>query len=100
MVRCGLKSKNYVIVDAPLLIEAGLAKMCNDVVLVVASKDRIFRRIGANQDFFKERIEKRTKAQMSITKKMKFADYIVKNNGTKKELKNKLNELVKSNFLN
>ncbi len=68
-----------VVYDVPLLIEAGMNKMVDMVVLVYASpeiqKERLKYRDGLNE----EEIEARLGSQMPMEEKKKYADYIIYN---------------------
>jgi dephospho-CoA kinase len=93
-----LKKRNFkkpVIIDAPLLIEAGLEKEI-DVLIVVRSyvKNQIARStkgLGITAEHARRRI----KAQMPLSKKGKMADFIIDNNGTKAQLNKKVDRLWK-----
>ncbi len=77
--------KRIVVIDAPLLIEAGLHRMV-DLVIVVRSSayDCIerFIKTGKTENDYKRRM----KFQMPLKEKLKRADLIINNNGTKSKL--------------
>ena len=74
-----LKNVDIIIIDAPLLYEAGLEKICNKVVAVVASDDekvdRICKRDRIDKEFAKKRLEIQNKNEFYI----KNADYVIYN---------------------
>jgi len=76
---------DVVVIDAPLLIEAGLAGMVDELVVVACSKSEQIRRCMRKFGVDKKEVLKRVKSQISLTKKIKMADYVVNNNGPKAE---------------
>ena len=74
-----------VVIDAPLLIEAGLAGMVDELVVVTCPKDIQVRRCMRKFGIDKEEVLKRIKNQIPITKKIKMADHVVDNSGPKAE---------------
>lgn len=74
--------KSIVVIDAPLLIEANLHKFVDCVVVVKAAfKTQLLR--GRSRGFSKKEILTRRAAQMPLRAKLKFADFIIENNGSK-----------------
>jgi len=72
-----------IVIDAPLLIEAGLTDLVDKVVVVKASREnqilRCLKRSGLGRKECLERIG----SQMPLKKKIALADYVVDNDGTK-----------------
>ncbi|MFH1369651.1 MAG: dephospho-CoA kinase [Elusimicrobiota bacterium] len=82
------KKKNApVIVEAPLLFEAGLEEYFDKTIAVWAPKKLRFNRIGGKRRLNKRQIEARDKAQMPLNIKRKMANYPVNNSGTLPETK-------------
>ncbi len=84
--------KNFlIIVDAPLLIEAGLDGVCDVLAVVKAGKKAQTRRLLRRMKIEKKDIQKRLRAQMPLKDKLKLADIVIDNDGsltkTKKEVK-------------
>lgn len=75
-----IKDKDYVIIDAPLLYEAGVDKLCDKVIAVVAeSKNKVKRiclRDGIDENFAKKRLKIQNEDNFYIEK----ADYVIYNN--------------------
>ncbi len=71
-----------VVIDAPLLIEAGLRNWVDKLIVVKISKKEQFRRLWLRTRLKKEDIENRIKAQMPLSRKVRLADFIIDNNGT------------------
>ena len=76
---------DVVVIDAPLLIEAGLAGMVDELVVVACPKSEQIRRCMRKFGVDKKEVLKRVRSQISLTKKIKMADYVVNNNGPKAE---------------
>lgn len=78
--------KSVIIIEVPLLFEAGWEKKFDYVVLVSATREnQINRLIGRGLD--KKEAEKRIDAQMPQVFKEKKADYIIKSNSGMDDLK-------------
>lgn len=73
--------EDYIILDAPLLIESGLNKICNKIIAVICSKkvqiERIIKRDKIDIQTAKERLEAQQINEFYKTN----ADYIVENDG-------------------
>lgn len=72
--------REYIIVDAPLLFESGLDKICDFVIGVVASKDIKINRLTKRDKLTKETLEKRIESQKSDEFFKEKCDFIVENN--------------------
>lgn len=95
-VKAEQKSAGIVVIDAPLLFETGLDKICDKIVVVVVDKDVWIKRIVEAGKFSVEEIKKRAASQLSDGLKAKKADYIIDNSGDKKELCRKVKTLYKT----
>jgi dephospho-CoA kinase len=81
-----------VIVDAPLIIEAGMREMHDLIVVVVANDDlRLVR--AASLGLTPEDVRMRDRNQMPQEEKTEYADYIIENNGSLEELEQKAADL-------
>ncbi len=72
--------KNAIVLDAPLLVEAGWSDLCDILVFVEAPEDARARRAQSRAGWDESQVKKREKFQISLDKKCKMADYIVRNN--------------------
>jgi dephospho-CoA kinase len=93
--------KNVIVINAPLLFETGLNKICDKIIAVKVPFDvqvqRLRLRDGLNDDEIKNRIS----SQMSTQEKVKHADFVVDNSGSKKDLREKIENIygiLQSNF--
>jgi len=78
-------ANDVVVIDAPLLIEAGLAGMVDVLVVVKCSKVEQIRRCARKFGFNKEEVLQRIKNQIPLNTKIKMADHVVDNSGSKAE---------------
>ncbi|TBR17155.1 dephospho-CoA kinase [bacterium] len=92
--------KDIVVLDAPLLIETGLDKAVDKIVVVTASLRSQVLRLKKRAHLEREDILKRIKSQIPLSAKVRVADFIIDNNGklekTKKEIQNLRRSLWKS----
>jgi dephospho-CoA kinase len=70
-----------VAIDAPLLIEAGLARAVDKVIVVTLPFSKLTERLLKRKAFSKDEIRKRIKAQMPQEAKRRFADFVIDNSG-------------------
>ena len=82
-----------VVVDAPLLIEAGLKNIADKIVVVTCSRDEQIRRCTRKFGIDKKEVLRRIKSQMPLSRKIKMADYVINNGATRAETKK---EIVKT----
>ena len=74
-----------VLSDIPLLIEAGLEKMVDVVLLIYIPPDEQIRRLMARNGLSREEAERRVSAQMPIAQKIPRADRVIRNEGSIEE---------------
>lgn len=74
-----------VVIDVPLLMELGIQKEFDKVIVVYVSEEtqikRVMERDGGTEEDAKELIE----LQMPLKEKLKFADVVINNEGTREE---------------
>ncbi|MBX3406220.1 MAG: dephospho-CoA kinase [Phycisphaeraceae bacterium] len=75
-----------VIVDAPLLFEAGLDAECDAVVFVDAARAARLRRVRESRNWDEAELDRRESAQLPLQSKRSRADYCVSNDGALPEL--------------
>jgi len=92
-LRLARRSRQWVVLEVPLLFEAGLNK-CADVTGVVASTQaHQLQRARAHYAMSTADALRRIKAQMPLQKKIRLADFIIDNNGTKKQTEKQVKSL-------
>lgn len=91
------KSFCIVVVEMPLLIECGLQKDFDKIVVVCTDRRIQKKRLMEKNGLKEKEAEERLDSQMDLNEKKKYADYIVENNRTKKELEKQVSKVY--NFL-
>lgn len=89
--KCGTGAK--IVIDAPLLIETNLKDYVDKIVVVKCNKRKMFDRLS--QKFSKQQIERILKTQMPLEEKLKYADFVIDNNGDIKNLERQVAEIIK-----
>lgn len=86
--------KKIIVIDAALLIEAGLDKIVDEVWVIAANEDVQLQRLMAREkDITKDEAVKRIKSQMPLAEKLKFADRVIDNNSNIEETKNQVDKI-------
>ncbi|MFH0855774.1 MAG: dephospho-CoA kinase [Candidatus Omnitrophota bacterium] len=100
IIKSGINSrkKGVIILDAPLLLEAGLKDAVDSLIVVTIDKDKQFSRLAKRAFLRKPDILKRIKSQISQDEKLRFADFIINNSGslaeTRKQVKGIVTKLI------
>ena len=93
------KSKKFVVLDVPLLLENNLNKKSDILIFVDSKKSDILKKLIKRKNFNKELFNKFKKIQFSSQYKMKKSHFVIKNDFTKKTLKKSvkliLNKILK-----
>lgn len=74
-----------VVIDAPLLIEAGMLGMVDEVWLVVVDQETQIQRLMARDHFGLQQALNRINAQIPLERKKRYADVIIDNTGPVRE---------------
>ena len=82
-----------VIIDAPLLIEVGLDKICHEIWLVTADRQVRVERIMRRNGLSREEAEDRINNQLSEEEKRKRAHLVIDNSGSMEELQEQIRGL-------
>jgi len=69
------------VIDAPLLIESGLAELCDATVFVECEAAERVRRLAENRGWTPVEIKRREAMQESLARKREQADFVVVNSG-------------------
>lgn len=88
-------NKHDVVVNAPLLFEVGLDRICDKIVVIWIPYDIEVKRLALRDNLNATEIKKRIDSQMPLEKKVELADFVIDNSGSKKELKEKIINLHK-----
>ncbi len=76
----------YVMLVAPLLFESGFDKMVDKTICVVCSYETLIERLMRRDNIDKELAEKIIKSQMDQKVKAEKSDYLVLNDGSKRDM--------------
>ena len=87
-----------VVIDVPLLIEGGRQELVDVIVVVTTSPENQLQRlldrsIEESRPLNHEEAQARISAQMPLSEKVKFAHFIIDNNGTLEELSHQVDQL-------
>ena len=74
-------NKRVIILDAALIVEAGLIRLVDKLIVVTAQRKQQFLRSQKNLNLTKKQLILRVKSQVSQKAKSRFADFIIDNSG-------------------
>lgn len=89
-----LSSDIVAIIDAPLLFESGLNKVCDKIIGVISNRELQLDRIVARDNIDFEDAEKRLNAQQSNEFYIKNCDDIIENNNNFLSIENNVEEIA------
>ena len=89
-----LQDKELIVIDAPLLYESNLDKICDLVIGVVAKEEDKIDRICLRDDISEEMAKKRLSIQLNDDYIKNRADYIIINNGNIEELEEEIKKII------
>jgi len=79
----GSRKEKVIVIDAALLIESGFYKKVDSVIVVKSKIKEQIERVKKQMPMSETDINARIGMQMSLRKKLAFADFIIDNGGTK-----------------
>lgn len=80
--KCARQEERSVIIDAPLLIEVGLDRICDEVWLVTADRETRIERIMRRNGLSRKEAEYRIDHQLPEEEKRKHAQVVIENSGS------------------
>lgn len=83
----------YALLVAPLLFETSLDKICDQTIVISLTEQVLLERVSVRDNISKEQAQKILAVQMTLNEKIKRADYVIENNGTKEELAEEIEQL-------
>jgi len=83
------------ILSVPLLIESGHYKLCDKIVVVIVDKDTQIKRLMERDGFSREESVRRISAQMPLSEKVTYADFVIDNSGSGQETELQVKEVFK-----
>jgi len=88
------KSKKFVVLDVPLLLENKFNKKSDILIFVDSKKSDILKKLIKRKNFNKELFNKFKKIQFSSQYKMKKSHFVIKNDFTKKTINNNIKYIL------
>lgn len=89
-----LFNNKKIVLDAPTLIENNLHVLMDINILVVASRETKIERASVRDGLDPKIIEERLNSQMKESIKEKYVDFVIRNDGTKREIELKVLDLI------
>lgn len=89
-----LKYKELIVIDAPLLYESNLDKVCDIAIGVIAKEEDKINRICLRDGISEEMARKRLAIQLNDDYIKQRADYVIINNGNLKELEDEIKKIL------
>lgn len=90
----GVENPIGILLDAPLLFEAGLDERCDLVLLFVADEAARIRRVCSRDGVTEQEVRDRINSQLSDDEKKAKSDIIIDNSGSQEELARKLENFL------
>lgn len=82
-----------VLVDAALLIETGIFREMDKIIVVSASKRNQIRRLISRDGLSAEGAKRRIRAQLPLKEKRKYADYVITTDGSMEEIREQVRKV-------
>jgi len=83
------------ILSVPLLIESGHYRQCDKIVVVTVDRDTQIKRLMERDGFSREESLRRISAQMPLSEKVTYADFVIDNSGSIQETEFQVKEVFK-----
>ncbi|MGC8489847.1 MAG: dephospho-CoA kinase [Clostridia bacterium] len=84
-----------VVVDVPLLVENGLHRLVDEVLVVWATREQQLQRLMARNGLGREEAERRLRSQWDLTDKLGYASRVLDNTGSVDDLVHQVKEAVR-----
>ena len=89
------RSKKFIILDIPLLLENNINRKKDILVFVESKKKEVFKRLKKRRKFNLKIYRNFQKIQLSLDSKKKKSDFIIKNNFSKRSVKIQIKSILK-----
>jgi len=84
-----------VVIDAPLLVELGNHRRMDKLIVVTSTRTQQLERLKDRDGANRGEALKIVSSQMPLEEKLKFADFVIRNEGSLEEMKRKAREVFK-----
>ncbi len=88
------QSASFIVIEAPLLIETGLDKIVDKIIVVKTPQDIRLRRVSKKLKITIKDVKEREKHQLTQKQKLKYADFVIDNSGSIKETRKQVEKMV------
>lgn len=85
-----------VVIDAALLVETGMYKSCDKLVVVFAREETQIKRLMARDGVSKDEAQRRVNSQLPLKEKVKLADFVIENEGALRETREEVEKVFKA----
>jgi dephospho-CoA kinase len=75
------------VIDAPLLLEAGLDRECDAIIFIDTPAEVRARRVASTRGWSEDQLHAREKAQMPLDEKRRISDHVLVNGGDLEQLR-------------
>ena len=82
-----------IVLNAPLLIEVGHHRIVDKVIVVYCEEEAQLKRVMARDDLTESEARARINAQISLDRKVEYADFVVDNDGSKEDTLKRVGEV-------
>lgn len=89
------EKEDLVVVDAALLFETKMDGWLKPVIVVNASKKEQVKRLQKRNGYNREQALKRIQAQMPLKEKVRLADYVIDNSGSREDIRKQVEKVRK-----
>jgi dephospho-CoA kinase len=84
-----------VVIDAPLLIEVGYHRRADKLIVVISSRTEQIERLKVRDGITSDEALRRISSQMPVEEKVKLADFVIQNEGSLAETREKAKEVFR-----
>ena len=88
-----LEPNTIVVIDVPLLIETGIQEEFDKIIVVYASEETQLKRVTERDGITRDEAKKLIELQMPLGEKLRFADFVINNEGTREETENQVRDI-------
>lgn len=85
-----------VVIDAPLLVETGIHRTCDRVIVVYTGEETQYHRLRKRDGMSREEAQRRIAAQLPLDEKVKIADHVIDNEGSLESLRRRTEEVFEA----
>ncbi len=85
-----------VVIDVPLLIETGLQKEFDRIIVVYVNEETQMRRVMEREGVTRGEAKKMIDLQMPLKEKLKFADFVINNQGPREETEKQVKSIFEA----